>query len=401
LERRHPQGLDQRKGCFAPDLLDRLGGVGPIWFHAVSVGEVQAAYPVVEAALEAGYAGPVLLSTTTVTGAQMAERLLGDRVIRIYAPFDVPEFVASALAALRPALFVAFETEIWPNLLSALRRAGIPALLANGRVSDRTYGRARPFAPIWRRILDRFDLLLVREEEDRRRFASFGFPGGRIRVTGDCKVDALFRRMGRVDPEKWRERIGFGGADFLAGSTHAGEEEIVLEAFSAVRAKCPDARLILAPRHPERAEELLPLCGRVAGSCLLSRIRPGWSILLPDRVGVLFELYSLARAAFVGGSLVPKGGQNLMEPAVFGVPVQHGPHMEDFAAPAAVLASCGGARVVRTAAELAEEWGRYLPSPEGNARRDRVVSALRGRFEGDRGAAGRTWSEIARRIGGQ
>ncbi len=360
---------------------------------------MQAAYPIVRAAREGGCGAPILVSTTTPTGRDMALRLLGEEALHLFAPFDHPDFVASAVDSIRPALYVTLETEIWPNLLTCLRRRGVPTILANGRVSDRTFRRARTWAPLWRDLLSRLDLLLVRTEEDRRRLLALRVPEARIRVSGDCKVDALFLRRERVDPGAWRERLGPGeGADFLAGSTHEGEEEAVLEAFARVRSRCPGARLILVPRHPERAEGLLPLCEGRGNSCLLSRTRPGWAILLVDRVGVLFELYALARSAFVGGSLVPRGGQNPMEPALLGVPIQHGPHMEDFAAPAAALDASGGAETVRSAGELADAWLRLLPDPGGEARRGRMSVALTSRFEGDRGAARRTWKEIEGRL---
>jgi 3-deoxy-D-manno-octulosonic-acid transferase len=214
-------------------------------------------------------------------------------------------------------------------------------------------------------------------------------------VTGDCKVDALRLRQKSADFSWANKLIGRRKPVFLAGSTHTGEDEIVLEAYSQVKKQIPEARLIIVPRHPERAEAVTASAQKIAKAERLSAVKNGWDILIVDKIGVLFDLYGVADSAFVGGSLVPKGGQNLMEAAVFGIPVCHGPNMEDFPEAAAGLAAHHGAVTVRNAEEMAEWWQKSL-SP---SMRERVKQGAAQYFEGVGGAASLSWKEIREVMG--
>lgn len=394
LTRRYRIGLADRRG-FYDEEVRRLGEEHPLWVHAVSVGEVQAAAPLVAAA-RAGVAPPLLLSTTTPTGKRMAETLAAGTMDRhIYYPWDVPRIVDRALAALQPRCYVAMETEIWPHLLQRLQRAGIPAFMANGRMSDAGFARYRRFRPFVARLLESFTLLMVRSPLDRERFLQLGAPPERVHVTGDCKVEAILNRReaARSSPEILGVRGTAGpGPLFVAGSTHPGEEAVVLDAFASLKAKRSDARLVLAPRHPERAEGLLEQARSCGTAQLLSRMTPGWEILVADRVGVLFGLYSLACGAFIGGSLVPpRQGQNILEPAVWGVPAVHGPNMANFAEHTRRLDELGAAWTVSDSADLAvamETFAAGEPSTVAGMRAMEYVSAIGG-------AATAAWRMIA------
>ncbi|NLM71100.1 MAG: 3-deoxy-D-manno-octulosonic acid transferase [Synergistaceae bacterium] len=368
-----------------------------LWIHAVSVGEAQSAWPLMAElrALEEN-APSVLLSTTTRTGREMAlglARELFDR--HIYYPWDVPKVVSRSLDAVRPSAYAVMETEIWPNMLFALARRGIPAFLVNGRISDRS-AKARRSA-FWGEVYGCFSRLMVRSESDRDVLLALGVEGGRIVVTGDCKVDALLMRRRCVDQERARDML-FGpgeGRDgrplFLAGSTHEGEEEAALEAFNIVRRSLPDARLVLAPRHPERAGGVLELANACAESLLLSSPAPRiGDIIVVDRIGVLFDLYSVADAAFIGGSLVDRGGQNIMEPAAFGTPLCHGPFMRDFTEAAFGLGELRVARSVECAGDIADHWEASL-RPDF---RDEAREGAARFFRAAGGAARRSAEEI-------
>lgn len=391
LRRRYGEGYDERRGELGNDLKE-LGRAHPLWVHAVSVGEVQAAAPLVRIVKEESRGGiPVVLSTITPTGRTMARTLLeGYLDALIYYPWDVPTFVEKAVEALSPRGYVVMETEIWPALLFALQRRKIPTFLANGRLSPRTFNRARRWGFVWKDVWGSFDGLFMRSEEDRARIVALGAPGERVQVLGDCKVDALLHR--REAPETLSVAPPCEGPVVLAGSTHAGEETVALEAFRQLRGECPSLRLILVPRHPERGREVCQEAQSTGPAGLFSENPGSWTILVVDRVGVLFSLYRWARGAFVGGSLVPRGGQNLLEPAAWGVPVVRGPHMEDFAEGARALELLGAARTVTDASSLAEAW-RWTLSDEGRG------AGLRGRdyVEGLGGAARATWRQMSSR----
>ncbi len=391
LRRKYDVGLDERMG--------RFEGVpqGGVWVHAVSVGEVQSASALIRAMKrDAPPPGepplPCLLSTVTRTGREMAVQLIGGAADRmVYSPWDVPRFVRSALDAVRPKAYVAMETERWPEMLSELRARGIPAFLANGRLSEKSFRKLRRQAPFWRGVLSCFARILVRFDEDRDHFLALGVPTERLVVTGDCKVDALMSRRSEADASRWAHLRRGDAPLFVAGSTHKGEDDIVITAFHRLRRSHPGARLVIVPRHPERAlfavAAALPYPELRAD--LLSRLPDDWDIAVVDRIGLLFDLYAAADAAFVGGSLVQKGGQNPLEPALLEVPTMHGPDMADFP-DTGRMDRMGAARCVRSANELAAAWERALEPAE----RERVREACRGYFETLGGAAERTWSVI-------
>jgi 3-deoxy-D-manno-octulosonic-acid transferase len=402
LRARHEVGFDERCGLYDTDKIEHIraaGGGENLWIHAVSVGEVQAASPIVRAARDGGYGGAITLSTVTETGARNAERLMGDWVTaRVYAPWDVPRVVRRACDALRPSAYVTVETEVWPALLSELRERGVPRILANARVSDRAWGRRGSLASFFRAGYGLFDLILARGEEDERRLLAFGADESRIVRTGDAKIDAIIRRRREAsdDLPAIRKKISLAPDErcFVAGSTHEGEDEIVLAAFAKLKEwGMEGARLIVAPRHPERADDVAALASGVGSAARYSALGEGAApeIVVVDVIGVLYAMYGLASSAFIGGSLVPKGGQNLLEPASWCIPVLHGPHMEDFAAPTAELDRNGDAFTVRNADEIADIWGALFRDSRGGIERPKKLPAY---FEKNAGAATLAWERI-------
>ena len=394
-------GILRRK--YKNDIAERIGNVdnvpeNPIWIHAVSVGEVQSASSLIRR-IKAKTSQPCVISTVTITGRAMAKNLLTGIVDKIiYSPFDTKKFVTRSLDNIRPAIYISMESELWPEILAQLKSRTIPTFLANGRISDKSFKKLRRTKFFWRGVLSSFTKLMVRFDEDKEKFMALGVPEEKIIITGDCKVDTLLDRRKNTGPEKWNWLKKNDAPLFVAGSTHQGEDEIVISAFRIIRRKYPDARLVIVPRHPERAlmtiASVLPYNDLQAE--LLSRIDDNkqdtdfnYDVIAVDKIGVLFELYAAADAVFIGGSLVDKGGQNPFEPALFGLPAIHGPSMTDFP-DTERMDSMGAAICVSTDSELAKAWEQCL-EPEFRANAQRNCDEY---FKTLGGAAKKTWDEI-------
>jgi 3-deoxy-D-manno-octulosonic-acid transferase len=335
---------------------------GRFWVHAVSVGEVMAAVPLVQALRIRWPAADVVVSTVTATGERVARARLADAAAMLTFPLDFPGAVRRTVRRVGPGCFIALETELWPNLLRALRRMEVPAVLANGRISDRSYGRYRLVRRLFRQVLDDVALFCMQSEEDARRIISLGARPERVLVTGNLKMEAPPGDAGTE--QLWRRLLHLGQAPVIvAGSTHRGEETAVLDAFLAVRPAADGLRLVLAPRHPERLDEVEGLA-RARGLAVVrrSRVSPGSApeVILVDTMGELASLYAVADVIFVGGSLVPVGGHNVVEPALHAKPVVFGPHMTNFRDAAALLLRADAAVQVGDGLELATALGRLL-----------------------------------------
>lgn len=322
---------------------------------------------------------------------------LGDGLFdhHIYYPWDKKEFVKRSVRSLRPWAFATAETELWPNMLWELRDASIPAFLVNGRISDRTWKRMS--GPVGKKIgssfYGLFTEIFLREKRDVERLISIGVPEGKLNLLGDTKTDALLSRKDKASSLRWREMFC---ADrykiFIAGSTHPGEEEAVLRAFEILRERHPRTKLVIAPRHPERAEEVLSLAKQKFNAALLSSEQCGNDVIVVDRIGVLFELYGAACSAFVGGSFADKGGQNILEPVSWGIPVQYGPHMEDFAEASDEFIRLGIATQVPDAENLGGVWVNIM---EMSGDDDEMIRRLSEHyFERSSGSSVRTWERI-------
>jgi 3-deoxy-D-manno-octulosonic-acid transferase len=312
-----------------------VDGDRSVWIHAVSVGEVLAARPLVPALRERLPRHRIFLSTTTMTGNAVAKKSVRGVDGLFYAPFDFPHPVRRALEVLNPSLLVLVETELWPNLVHQARRRGARIALVNGRISPRSFPRYQRVRRFVGAVLSEIDLFLMQGAAHADRIRALGAADGRVQVTGNLKFDA-------VEPSRMPERLARllqGGATprplWVAGSTVSGEEELVLSAFHRVRERVPQARLLVAPRHPERFAAVPALVEAAGFRCLRrSALDPAaWrdgEVLLLDTLGELAQVYALASVVFVGGSLVPSGGHNILEPAVAGRAVVVGPHMENF-----------------------------------------------------------------------
>jgi 3-deoxy-D-manno-octulosonic-acid transferase len=332
------------------------------WVHAVSVGEVMAAVPLVQALRTRWPAADVVVSTVTATGERVARTRLPGATAIVTFPLDLRGPAGRAVRRIGARCFVSLETELWPNLLRVLRRAGVPAVLANGRISDRSYRRYRLVRGLFRRVLADVALFGMQSEEDARRIISLGALPERVVVTGNLKMEAP---GGDAGAERlWRRLLHLGEAPVLvAGSTHRGEEPLVLDAFLGVRRGLRELRLVLAPRHPERLDEAETLT-RERGLRVVrrSRVASGQTaeVILLDTVGELASLYGVADVIFVGGSLVPAGGHNVIEPALHGKPVIFGPYMTNFREAARLLLEAGGGVQVRDVGELTATVERLL-----------------------------------------
>ena len=365
---------------------------GGVLVHAVSVGEVQAALPLLDAMLDRGI-GPILLSTTTPTGRRRAESLLAGRVIQRYLPWDLPGAMRRLLAGAAPRAVVVLETELWPNLLHACAERSIPVVYVNARLSVRSAAGYRRYRRLFEPALGRVSAIAAQTRADAARLVAIGAPSARVAVTGNTKLDVAPPPAAHASGRRLRRRIGAGTGVWVAASTHEGEEEMVLEAMARVRARVAQCRLVLAPRHVDRAPRVAALASR-RGYTVARRSAGGddpADVLLGDTMGELSVFYAAADLAFVGGSLVDVGGHNLLEPAVLGVPALTGPYTRNFEDLAAALQTAGAVRRVRDAKDLAEAVAELLCDP---GRRHRMGEAGRDFVRANRGARDRTMAVI-------
>jgi 3-deoxy-D-manno-octulosonic-acid transferase len=374
----------ERFGRFAPPT--RTGG---IWIHAVSVGEAQAVQPLIRRLLQREPSGSLVVTTTTPTGSARVRELFGEQVFHVYFPFDLPWAVRGFLDRVQPSLAVLVETEVWPNLLSECNRRGVPVLLANGRLSERSARGYRRLGSLSRETFARFSAVAAQSDADAQRFVSVGVPPERLTVTGSIKFDQSIRGSVKEQAEVVRREWGVDRSVWVAASTHEGEEEGVLDAHEQVLRVLPDALLVLVPRHPERFDRVAQLVQRrrLRMWRRTQRTPPpsGTAVFLGDTMGELPVFLAAADAAFVGGSLLPVGGHNVLEPAALGVPVAFGPHMFNFAQISQMLLDAGAAERVDGAAALGETMQRWLGNASLRARVGengrRVVEANRGALE--------------------
>jgi 3-deoxy-D-manno-octulosonic-acid transferase len=378
-------------------LLERLGRhpgatPGAVWLHGASVGEIRAATSLIDALRAEGEG--VVASTTTVAGRDLLRRTR-PQVPCGLAPIDHPWCVAAAFSRTRPCALVLVETELWPIWIAGAHQRQIPVLVVSGRLSDRSLRRYRRLAALVRGTLRRISAVGARSAEDARRFVALGVPEERVTTTGDLKLDPP-EDLGGLAPDL--EAVLGRVALFVAGSTHEGEEEAALEAFRFAEASGHRLALALAPRRPERAEGLAARCA-AAGRRVRRRsalggepLAPG-EVLLLDTLGELAGLYARADVAFVGGSLVPVGGHNLLEPLRGGCPVLFGPHTEDVAESAALALSTGAGLCVDGARSLGIALASLLADPAAaRARAQRGGAAL----DAHRGSTERTLALLRR-----
>jgi len=398
--RKYVRSLPQRLGYLPVSF--NMDAEESIWIHAVSVGEVLTARALLPELRERYPRLRIFLSTTTMTGQQIARNNLQFVDDVFYFPFDFAFIVNRTLRLVKPRLFIMMETEIWPNLLRACRRAGVRTLLVNGRISSRSYPRYRLVRPFFRRVLRDVDRFCMQSEESARRIIDIGADRDRVAVTGSLKFDSL-ELPGAAGADRGRNRvlryfrIAPDRPVIIAASTLKGEEESVLEAFQRIRATSPTALLIIAPRKPERFDEVEKLARRAGWNVarrteLRVDAEPRSDVVVLDTIGELAQVFQLGTAVFVGGSLVDHGGHNILEPAVFGKPIVFGPHMQNFAEIAKTFLDNGAAIQVQNARELEGVLLDLLGDP---VRRASLGAAARALVEANRGARGRSLAAIA------
>jgi 3-deoxy-D-manno-octulosonic-acid transferase len=411
--RKYITSLPQRMGYLPVSF--NLDGDESIWIHAVSVGEVLTARALLPQLRERYPRLRLFVSTTTMAGQQVARTNLPfvDQVF--YLPFDLGFIVNRTLRLVRPRLFVMMETELWPNLLRACRRDGVKTVLVNGRISSRSYPRYRIARFFFRRVLADVDRFCMQSEESARRIVEIGAPRERVSVTGSLKFDSLefgpddqvrhgssapsvhdVHQRGRTRVLRYF-RVDTARPVIIAASTLKGEEEPVLEAFQRIRATMTNALLIIAPRKIQRFDDVERLAKR-AGWKVARRTElrvdadPRADVVILDTIGELAQLFQIATAVFVGGSLVDAGGHNILEPAVFGKPIVFGPHMHNFAEIAQAFLDNGAAIEVRSDRELEAVLLELLGDP---VRRASLGAAARALVEANRGARGKSLAAIA------
>ncbi len=374
----------ERFGWFtAPPLKQTL------WVHAVSVGEVQAAVPLIEALLQRYPQRSLVVTTMTPTGSGRVRALFGERVFHVYLPYDLPGAVRRFLSRTMPEVGIIMETELWPNLFHRCAQRSIPLAIVNARLSPRSAGGYQRIAPLVRSALADVRLIATQGEGDAQRFRSLSVRDEQLQVMGNLKFDQTLPEDLTQREAELRSQWGSGRPVWIAASTHEGEDELVLDAFAIIRQTLTDCLLILVPRHPERFDRVAALAS--ARDWQVTRHSAGepataaTQVYLGDTLGDLPLFYASADVAFVAGSLVPVGGHNMVEPAALGVPVLTGPHRFNFSDISEALLAAGAAKEVGDVEALASALIHWLENEAdrrqaGDAGRQLVV-ANRGALE--------------------
>ncbi len=372
LGKKYRQSLHGKLGRLPTGFVPEKLSKPRVWFHAVSVGEVTALGPLVKAFKDLQPLASVIVSTGTETGQARAHEVISHADAFFYLPLDFPAFVNNVVSRIRPDLFVLMETELWPNLIHSIKSNGAIIALANGRISDRSFPRYKRLRGFFASTLKHIDLFLMASEIDGRRMEEMGAPSGRIQVTGNTKFDAALRKIPIETETEMSDVLEINGSVpvFVAGSTHPGEHEIVLDAYRTLTQEFPELLLILVPRHVDKTPQILSAMRDrsmeppfLRSSVETGEKRNGRKVIIVDRTGELFQIFSLASVVFIGGSLVPKGGQNILEPAAWGKMVLFGPSTEDFREARDILVSAGSGVEVTGTEDLVRKVAGVLSDP--------------------------------------
>ncbi len=362
-----------------------LPGSPRLWLHGVSVGEIQAAVPLVRELKTLLPQASFIISTGTETGQMLARKHFAPLgALVCYFPLDIPWAVRRYLDYLQPQVFIGLESEIWPNFVSMAHQRGIRLALLNGRLSDQSLRRFVKYSRYLYDIINLYDIIAAGSLPDFQRFQDLGIAPNKLHLTGNLKYDRLLQGRDDSRLQEFRQILHnpeAPGPLWLAASTHPGEDEVVLDAYEKLLAPSPALQLILAPRHPQRAADLARLLDRhgLAGQ-LWSRLKSGAEtrrhpVVVIDTIGDLFTLYGVADVTFIGGSLVPHGGQNILEPAAWGRAPIYGPYLGNFLWAKAILEEAGAGIMVTDANSLAQAVQRFLSQPEFSAAMGRRAQA--------------------------
>ncbi|MFH1846395.1 MAG: 3-deoxy-D-manno-octulosonic acid transferase [Candidatus Omnitrophota bacterium] len=394
-----------QKFGFLPDKVKNLKN--PLWIHAVSVGEAVLAAKLAVEITSRFKDISIVVSTTTKTGNDMIKRMGLDAVDAVfYYPLDLGPIVSLAVRTIKPSLYVMIETELWPNLLEEFYREKIPVILANGRISDKSFNNYKSIRFITRRILKCIDTFCVRTKEDEQRIIELGAPSDRIVVTGNMKFEE--RIPNKEEAVFLRELAGFDDKDevIVAGSTHYPEEALMLDIYKELKSKREKLKLILVPRHVDRTEKIRQdlekkglKCSLFSGCLEKKNCFSGTDeILLVDTIGHLKALYNIASVVFIGGSFVKKGGQNPIEAALWGKPVVFGPHMFNFKEIAAMFVKSGAAIQVKDVSELKKTLVELLDNP---CKREEMARSAANVISMNSGAVKKTADVICKVLNGE
>ena len=355
---------------------ERFGWLSPLptaqhnslWVHAVSVGEVQAVIPLIKQLQQHFPTQAILVTTMTPTGSARVQAAFGAQVAHVYLPYDLPDAIARFLRRTQPRVLILMETELWPNLLHACRHRNISVVLANARLSARSARGYQRFSALTRPMLSCLNRIAAQTETDAQRFLACGAVAEQVTVTGSIKFDLALPTDIDTQAQQLRAQWQLHRPVWIAASTHAGEDAQVLTAFKTVQHALPEALLILVPRHPERFDAVAELC--METGLTIARRSQGeiptsnTGIYLGDTMGELLLLYAASDVAFVGGSLVPTGGHNPLEPAALQTPVLVGAHTFNFAEISSKLIALGAASRVQNSTTLAHAVLQYLQNPQ-------------------------------------
>lgn len=372
----------------------------PVWLHALSVGELVSALPLIDALRSRLGDRPLVVSVSTLAAHRLAIKRLKDRADGLfYFPYETALAYRRCLARIRPALFVLVETDVWPGTLGWFSRQGVRSVLVNGRLSDRTLRSQRRWWSLFRPAYDAFEMICGQSAAENQRYLDLGIRPEQLGVPGNLKFDALAAGASKGGGDALRRILGFAPGDriVIAGSTHAGEEIAVLVAFRALRVSFPELKLLLVPRHPERAESVydLVLEAEFKAARLTDMETRDPDVVVINRIGYLSRLYPVAEAAFVGGSLVRRGGQNPIEPAMAAKPIVFGPDMRDFPDIAPDLLAAGGAVAVEDSEGIREQWQAWLDDPALAAKAGSLAKATVAKHQG---TAERLAEELVERL---
>lgn len=371
-----------------------------LWVHAVSMGETIASVPLVKALAERYPELPIVMTTMTPTGAEQVVKLLGDKVTHMYLPYDLPDAIARFLKVTNPIAAIMMETELWPNMFAACYQRHIPISIVNARLSEKSARGYARIKSLTHEMLSNIHLIAAHEAEDAKRFIELGAPLDRVQVTGSIKFDLIIPPEIIEKAQQLREEISKERFVWIAASTHEGEESIVLAAHKKLREHSPDALLILVPRHKDRfdtiyaqAEKLFPTARRQFQQTVTSET----AVYLGDTMGELLQLYATADAAFVGGSLIPRGGHNLLEPAALSKPIMSGPHLFNFSHISRLLQNADALLMVEDEETLAETLVKLANVVVAKAYGERACAVV----EKNRGALAKQLAAVASVIDGR
>lgn len=361
-----------------------------IWIHAVSVGEFNASIPLIHALMDKFPEHPFVVTSITPTGSERIRKVLGDRVFHVYLPYDLPASVRRFLDRTKPILAVVMETEIWPNLYLSCSGLGIPILIANARLSERSLKGYGPAIALAGHCVRQAAWIAAQSQIDAERFLRLGADPKRLELVGnikfDMEVDPALPAIGLALRQSWGEQRPV----WVAASTHEAEETAILQAHAILLRRFPDALLLLVPRHPERFKQALSLCKSIGFNTVIrseqSVPHPATQCFVVDTMGELMQFYSASDLAFVGGSLANIGGHNMLEPASLGIPVLIGPHTQNFEEIARRMIDRGAAVLVQSGSDLGMELSRLMAD---NPLRGRMGEAGKNVFASERGALDR------------